>query len=642
MIPHRLVFQAQIRTARQPTSIPETDISVYNVVRIGALMARLDLHIAAVRRKLTTALFFDWLARCALAAAAVVLLGILITRLFPLDISGKWILGAGAAAIAVAAFLAMLQRPTLQTTAIEIDRRLGLKERFSTALLVRGWKDPFARAVALDAESAAVVARPMPKFPLTFPRTGYWAIVVALLALLSLALPTWRGNKAIAQVPKPPQPAMADPAKPIEKALERLDNLPKKAQDLREVKDARTRLEQLKKQKDLDEPTAARKAAEEFAKIDKAMAEAAQSSPAEQQWEKDMAMSRSLSAPEQDQGPAADAHRKLSQGQYADAAKDIEQATKNFDKQTPQEQQKTQEQMQNIAKQLDARANDPRPMKELANKLEQIGASKDQTQKVQELIKKSAEGDKDAQKQLQDMQKQIADQRNDGKGSDKKQQEQLKQAMDQAQGECNSQNNAGKLSKLATRIAKAMGQKGQQSQNQMNQAADEMKEALEGMQANANNAADMKEARQAIADAQAEAAAQCNSPGGNPGAQGSSSSSKGDGAGNSESNSAGMQNSGGTGAGQAVGKRADAREAAYTTKKEKSVGKLDEKGKFIARQFIQGSAPKGESTLEVQKVIETSEAESAEQVDDTRADPRSRQVMKEYFNRLKQQAAKQK
>ena len=75
-------------------------------------------------------------------------------------------------------------------------------------------------------------------------------------------------------------------------------------------------------------------------------------------------------------------------------------------------------------------------------------------------------------------------------------------------------------------------------------------------------------------------------------------------------------------------------------KKEKSTSPLNDKGKFLSRQFIQGSALKGESQAEIQKVIESSAAEAAEDMDDARADPRSRAVQAEYFNRLRQEAKK--
>jgi hypothetical protein len=335
--------------------------------------------------------------------------------------------------------------------------------------------------------------------------------------------------------------------------------------------------------------------------VEQAIQEAMKNSPAQQQSEKDAALARSLQPPDSSEGPVADAHRKMSQGKFDDAAKEFEKLAENFKNMNQQQQQVAQDQLRKLAEQLEQNANNGRAMQDLADKLNQLGLGDDMIQQMQGALPEIVAGDADAQKLLDELARQAME------NMSKMSQEQLRQALQQAQAMANAQWQQGQMSTIMLRMADAMDMNDPNAQVMLMKLNGELNGDLDGMAMLARNAADMQNARDGIDEAKIAAAGLI---------------------------------SGGGGAGRATGKRADPVAADYTTSKEKDSGSLDPRGRFIARQFIQGSSPKGESVLELQKVIEGKAKEAGEDVDDSRADPRQRAVMEQYFNRFRDEANK--
>src|SRR5947207_1368061 len=122
-------------------------------------MSRLDRHVAAVQAKLALGRFVSALAWTLLGFAAAIAIAIAVDRAFHLRLPRQmdFFWGALAASIVAAIAYAFVRRPTPQIAAVAIDRELGLKEKFSTALFVRNVasKDPFAQAAVRDAEQTA-------------------------------------------------------------------------------------------------------------------------------------------------------------------------------------------------------------------------------------------------------------------------------------------------------------------------------------------------------------------------------------------------------------------------------------------------------------------------------------------------------
>ncbi len=110
-------------------------------------MNRLDKHIGLVRGKLTTERFLSTSGYTVAVFFGVVLIAVLVDRFFWIDLPHPvicfWI-GAGLAGIA--AFVeAMIHRPTAHQAATMIDEKLGLNEKYSTALYARAGISGFFR-----------------------------------------------------------------------------------------------------------------------------------------------------------------------------------------------------------------------------------------------------------------------------------------------------------------------------------------------------------------------------------------------------------------------------------------------------------------------------------------------------------------
>src|SRR5689334_7680173 len=120
-------------------------------------MSRLDRHVAAVQNKLALTRFIESLALAAAVVAGAVLATILTQKLFQVGTPQPWYWLAGAAGVGAltALIVALVRRPTSHDAAVAIDQHLGLKEKFSTALLIRSNSDPFAQAAVKDAEVTA-------------------------------------------------------------------------------------------------------------------------------------------------------------------------------------------------------------------------------------------------------------------------------------------------------------------------------------------------------------------------------------------------------------------------------------------------------------------------------------------------------
>src|SRR5665213_934278 len=120
-------------------------------------MSKLDQHVGLVRSKLAFATFVRALAWAFTALCGAVLIAIILDRFFQLELPREWIwmwAGTGAAIIGAGTY-AFIRRPSAHYAAVEIDSRLALKEKFSTALYLRRSSDAFAAAAVRDAEATA-------------------------------------------------------------------------------------------------------------------------------------------------------------------------------------------------------------------------------------------------------------------------------------------------------------------------------------------------------------------------------------------------------------------------------------------------------------------------------------------------------
>jgi len=149
----------------------------------------LDQQIKRAHRRLAANVLWQQLALAILITAALWALTIIGVRLFGLDIQlghGAWI--AALAAVALALVRTAFARPTMLHAAIALDGAAGLKERLSTAFVIRRDNDPFARAAVRDAESKAGRVHVPSHLHHRLPAVWPWSAATVCVALLLLWL----------------------------------------------------------------------------------------------------------------------------------------------------------------------------------------------------------------------------------------------------------------------------------------------------------------------------------------------------------------------------------------------------------------------------------------------------------------------
>jgi hypothetical protein len=586
----------------------------------GNLMSRLDSHVGAVQRKLTFAIFIEWLGTAAFVLAVLALLVVLINKVLRLQVPLMLLLVGAGIIFILAMVMAMLRRPSTTTAAIAIDARLGLKEKFSTALCVRPLKDPVARAVVRDAEQTANNISLSGQFPLSFPRPGYYAVAVAVLALLAaMFMPSFDpfGRRGTTQARQQEQARLAQSEQILKEAIVKIESVPRAMQDNDQIRIAREMLQTELKNVPADPAIASRRVIEALSKVDDALKQKVAEAQRHAQIEKNM-MSSSLNPPVDARGPVAEAHRKMVQGKYEEALDDLKNTINDFDKLAREDQKQAADQMQNMADQLQKMAQDPRAMEKLAEQLQQAGVNQEQIQQAQELMQQAAGGDPQAQQQLQQMQQQLQ-QAMQQAGANQQQMQQMQQAMQQAQAAAQAQANAGQMAQAAQQLAQAMAQcaQGGQADGQMADGQQQLQQALEQMQAMQQDAQQMQQMQQAMQQAMAQAGGQCAGGQGQwqPG----------------DPNKPG-QGQGGPGIGAGGG--GDKEPAPFAVKGERDVSPLNEKGQHLASVMIKDRSVRGESVAQLQEMLSAGQADAGDDIDDTRATQRAQEVQRRYFQTM--------
>jgi hypothetical protein len=150
----------------------------------------LEQKLSRVRLRCAANIALDYLAQSLTAAGIVVLAGILCQRLIAMPVIQPWTVWALAGAcIALVAGASWLKRPTVEWSAVAIDKRAGLKERFSTALALGASGDEFAVAACREAHKAVEQVDVTSHFPVRPSREWFftcsaWAIVLVAFFLV--------------------------------------------------------------------------------------------------------------------------------------------------------------------------------------------------------------------------------------------------------------------------------------------------------------------------------------------------------------------------------------------------------------------------------------------------------------------------
>ncbi|MCC7350958.1 MAG: hypothetical protein IT446_10340 [Phycisphaerales bacterium] len=590
-------------------------------------MSRIDRHIRVVRNKLALGRLVEGLAWTLLGLAGVVLIGVLGVRLFSLEVEGARVwLGVGlAAAVALAVGYAIWRRPGAHEAAVAIDRTLGLKEKFSTALYARGREDEFARAAVADAEESAKAVSLRRRFPLRFPRIGYAAAGVAILALLAAKfvkpmdlLGHEQQRLALAQEQKRTE----ESKKAIGEAMARIDSMPAEVTNDPKVKEARRELEEMLKSPPKDPVQArmaAQKALQDVKESLKRTIDQSQNYANAQQDRKQFSQMPATG----EQGPVAQAQRDMANGDFQSAIDHLRQAVNDFEKMSDQEREAAARQMKELADQLQKMANNPETRRQMEEKLQEMGATPQQAQQMAQLMQQAAAGDQQAQRQLAQMQQQLMRQMNNGQGPTPQQQQQFQQTMTQLQAQANSQQQAQQLAQNAQQMADAMNQpKGQQNQpdnTQMAQSQQAMQQQLQQMRNAQNQANQLAQAQKSTSGGN-----QANGPGQqpNPGAMAD-----------------GPEALPGGHAGSGEGRHAKNEGQPGNYKTDPAAPPPDQKdGKVLASTYVQANSIKGESKEQLRDVAEAAQHEQMDEVDQQRISRQSQETVKNYFGQMREDA----
>ena len=494
-------------------------------------MSRLDRHVAMVQGKLGLGRFLNALAYTVLCFVGMVWVMVVLGRVVqiypPRPVAFVWA-GAGVAVLG-AVIWSLFHKPTDVAAAVAIDERLGLKEKFSTALIYRNSSDPFAAAAVRDAERTAENVSLNKRFPLSFPVMAYWTIAAAAVLVLTVwELPTFDlfGKEAQKKQMMAEQAKRDDARHSVERALATVNSYPKTLQNAAAVQLAKKDLENLLNQPINDPAQANRTAFKALQQSQEAIKDEIKNSDQFAKAQSDQKMLQSLTPTQDEQGPVADAQRDIAKGDFAKAIENLNAAADKFDKMSDAEKQQTAQQMANMAAQLQQMAQNPAQQKQLQQQLQQMGATPQQAQQLQQAMQQAAQGNPQAQQQLAQVQKQMM------QNATPQQQAKMQQMMKQMQAQANSQATAQQMQQAAQQMAQAMQQASQQQQGGQQQgqkagqqagqgmaaAQQQMQQALGQMDAVQKDAQQMAAAQDATGAAAADAAAKAG--GGDKGNQG--------------------------------------------------------------------------------------------------------------------------
>ena len=364
-----------------------------------------DRKLRSVRRRCNLNLFLAELGWALAAAGAVAVLAALAERALAVKTIYSWTLPAlFVAAVALSSGLWWARRLKPMQAALLLDERLGLKERFSTVLALRGSEDPFARAADAEAHRMAVHVSPKKQFRLRPARRWFGTVATWLIAAGILAwmpefdllgyLRKQRDEQREAQKLQQAEAAVKQASDQIKAAVKELGDpqLDAEVAKLGKLdmgpKPEELKREAIRKLTDLSEQIKKLQTGEKF-ESDKALGQ----------------MLKDLRAPPQ--GLSMDLNRALARGDFAQAAELLRQIQKQMqDGQLTDEQRKAlAEQLKNLGEQLQKLAKSEA---ELEKELENAGLDKELAKLDDEALKKALQDQGLTDEQIQELLRRAA------------------------------------------------------------------------------------------------------------------------------------------------------------------------------------------------------------------------------------------
>ncbi len=578
-------------------------------------MSQVEAKVRRARSRLTLNQYLHGLAWCGLVCIGFWVLATVASRLtlLPLPI---WPVGAILAGVALlaAGVWTLLARPTRLHAAVTLDEAAGLKERLSTALVLRESNDEFSRAARRDAERVAASLHVPAHIRLAPPPVWPWSLASTTAAvLLAWLLPTmsiW--PQARADDPGPELRALAEAEHRAIKADldEQLRGVQELAEGNEKLKDLAAQLEALRMP---DAPPRTpedvrRDALRRIDDVRNRLDEQARDEDA-RKLEQVKRLLEELGRRE-DPGQSSPLSEALAKGDFQGAQKALEQLKAQIQEaarqaESPEARQKLEamrRQLDELAKQLQQMQNDLRMQKELEHK---AGLTEEQARDLQrraegltreqleELLKKELAGKNLSPQQLEDLARKLA-QDQAARQMMKDLAQQLSRAAEAA-GQCQ---NPGQSEQAERQLSDALGQLGQQLSEM--EAAEQM---LNELRAQMNRLDSLREGV-------------CRGPGRRDG--------------DLDESQIGQQ---GPEYGRGRGRRIGEEKTAYKSDPTKAAVKVRD-GEVIARMLVDGAAPRGEVGAEQVSAAQAEVRAAADAVEREKIPRQYQRVVQEYFERL--------
>jgi len=479
---------------------------------------------------------------------------------------------AGGVGLVLSILLSAWRSPTRVDAAVAIDRAFHLNERLSTALTLDETvrSSPAGQALIADAIRQVGKIEVHSKFVPRCPRLAWVPLIPAALAFALLFVKPILPNRAEA---KPADPAERERLVKQSKALSKKIASQRKEMVKGQFAEAEKLLAEIQKAADdlsKAPPTRKDKALVELNKLTDAVKERQKKLGSSDQMNRQLQQLKQMAS----LGPADDFARDLAKGDFQNAIQDLKKLQEKLasGKMSQAEKKTLEDQLKNVANQLQKMAN------------------------------------------LEDRKKQLEEARKNGGLSDQQYQREMEKLADQAQG-------MKQLAKMASQLQAASEQLEQGNAQQAAKALGMTQEQLAQM---ASQMQELESLEGALADLQE---AKNGMMGGEGNQFGESMANM---MGNNFSNQRG-QGQGGRGRGEGDRPEAPDATSTYSTKVDQQVGK----GKAILKGLGPiGKVVKGQSVLEVQGEMATSEGLSAEALSNQKVPRSVERHIRGYFDQI--------
>jgi hypothetical protein len=530
--------------------------------------------------------------RVFLVAGVVTALVIVAERLSALSLLNGWTWwGLAAVSMLAAAGVWFARRPSAMQTALLVDERLSLQERFSTTLALAGVDDPFARAACDESRERAHELNVARHFPIRASRSwfytlGVWVVAAGLVLympqkdLFGFAEKKEKEAKEVEEVAAV-KAAIKENTAGVKKAVERMGNaeLAEEIARLAEMPEGERpeniKQEAIRKLGDLSETI---KSLQDSTQMDAlAMVEK---------------MLRQLrSSPD---GLSQELFQNLAKGNFSEAGQVIEKLRQQLaeGKMSKEQKEALSRQFADIAKQVKDLAE---KNKDIEKSLEKLGLNKDLAKLDAEKLKKA----------LQES------------GLDKAQMEELLKKAQACKSAC------GQCSALSKALSESGGGAGGLDEDTLAAAADALSQ-MDSFKEQAKLSQSALDAIDAAIGCLGEG--MCEGPGGQgpwqPG----------------ESNRWG-RGTGGPGKGQGILPTDDSGQTSTQTTRVKN---NSNDGPTVASWYFKGSQIKGESQKEFSEVVAGGRDSAAEAIGDNTIPRKYEETVKNYFGKLEEAAIRSK